>query len=103
MRLLPRESLIKTGPFDEARWNYRFLVGIIIRQRYRLLERLLQGQRGRRLLEIGYGSGIYLPELARVCDELHGIDVHAMHEEVTRILAEQQIAAQRIRGIPALR
>jgi len=35
-----------------------------------------------RILEIGYGSGVFMPELSARCDELYGVDVHSRHEEV---------------------
>lgn len=34
------------------------------------------------MLEVGYGSGIFMPTLAARCDELHGIDIHARNQQV---------------------
>ena len=46
-----------------------------------------------RMVEIGYGSGIFLPELARRCKELHGVDVHEHGGEVAQILAKRNVKA----------
>jgi ubiquinone/menaquinone biosynthesis C-methylase UbiE len=46
-----------------------------------------------RLLEIGYGSGVFLPELARHANELYGADVHTFHHEVERRLAQVDLKA----------
>ncbi len=82
MRLLPRESLVRTSAVDEADWVYRPLVGSIARTRFRMVLKLLGDCRRAQLLEIGYGSGVLLPELSQRCDELHGIDPHPMPDAV---------------------
>jgi ubiquinone/menaquinone biosynthesis C-methylase UbiE len=38
------------------------------------------------LLEIGYGSGIFMPELAGHCTALHGIDIHSHQRDVANRL-----------------
>src|SRR5258707_11683579 len=93
LRLLPEEILVKTGPVDHADWNYRPLLGSIQRSRFRLVLRLLDGERFARLLEIGYGSGVFLPELARRCDDLHGIDIHDEPERVAASLQKLDVKA----------
>jgi ubiquinone/menaquinone biosynthesis C-methylase UbiE len=93
LRLLPRQDLLKTGEVDHADWNFRPVLGAIMRSRYRLALGLLAGPRFGRLLEIGYGSGVFLPELAGLCDELHGIDVHQRHDEVAAALARSGVRA----------
>ena len=50
------------------------------------------------MLEIGYGSGIFMPELARHCTALHGIDTHPHDEEVTGRLGESGISAKLVSG-----
>ena len=94
LRLLPPEALLKTGEVDHADWNYRPLLGTISRLRFRFVVSLLEGERSRRLLEIGYGSGVFMPELARFSDELYGIDVHQMTGRVAESLAGFNINAQ---------
>jgi ubiquinone/menaquinone biosynthesis C-methylase UbiE len=98
LRLLPRQDLLKTGEVDHADWNFRPLLGTIMRSRYHLARALLAGQHFGRLLEIGYGSGVFLPELAGFCDELHGIDVHHHHDEVAATLARAGVRAHLATG-----
>lgn len=93
LSLLPPEALFKTGEVDHADWNFRPFLGLIMRLRYKLVLSLLSGRRFHRLLEIGYGSGVFMPELARHCDELYGIDVHQNQATVTEMLSRFEIAA----------
>lgn len=93
MKLLPKTQLIRTSPIDHADWNYRPFLGYVSRQRFHLALRLLQQHRVRRLLEVGYGSGIFLPELREHCEELYGIDVHDLNVEIQEILAECGVRA----------
>jgi len=94
IHLLPQGSLIRTGPVDHADWNYKPLLGWIQQQRFRLALSLLPTNRAPRVLEIGYGSGIFLPELSQHCQELYGIDIHGRNEEIAGKLLEQGVTAQ---------
>lgn len=87
MRLLPKQLLDKTGPVDRAEWNSRLLLGWISRKRFRMAHSQLPGGRVGRLLEIGYGSGIFLPELAEHAVEVFGVDIHDHQDGVARALA----------------
>jgi SAM-dependent methyltransferase len=98
LRLLPPEALLKTGEVDHADWNYRPLLGSISRTRFRLVVSLLDEQRSGRLLEVGYGSGVFMPELARFSDELYGIDIHEMTQPVTESLAKVNVHARLFSG-----
>jgi SAM-dependent methyltransferase len=93
LRLLRRDALIKTGPVDHGDWIYRPVVGCIIRERFRLVRSLLAGTHCRRLLEVGYGSGVFMPELSQYCDELYGIDVHENAAGVASALAKAGVTA----------
>lgn len=86
LELLPRSSLIKTSRFDHADWNYRPLLGALQRTRFKLVESMLRGLRLGRILEVGYGSGILMPQLKKHCDRLYGIDTHGRNEEVRKNL-----------------
>lgn len=94
MKLLANPQLLKTGPVDHADWNYRPFLGTIQRSRFRLALRLLENRRFNRLLEIGYGSGVFLPELAFHSNELYGVDVHPMAEPVSKVLAGVNVEAK---------
>lgn len=99
LRLLPRELLVKTNPLDQGDWAYRPLLGEVERMRFGVVASMLRSRpRGQRLLEVGYGSGILLPELARACDELHGVDVHPCAADVTAQIARAGVTARLITG-----
>ena len=94
LRLLPRTLLVKTGPVDEAEWNSRLVLGFITRQRFHMVLRLLPAARIERLLEIGYGSGIFMPALHERTYELFGIDVHSKQVDVERALRRVGVRAE---------
>lgn len=98
MELLAREHLLRTGPVDHADWNFKPVLGAIQRERFRLISRLIGDRRFNSLLEIGYGSGIFCPELARHASHLSGIDIHSRNQEVTEILAGVGIPADLRQG-----
>jgi ubiquinone/menaquinone biosynthesis C-methylase UbiE len=85
---------VKTGKVDCADWNYRLTLGWVQRARFHLVTSLLPDAGASRLLELGYGSGVFLPELARRCTELYGVDVHPRNQEVMDILARSGVRAQ---------
>lgn len=96
--LLPKEALLVTGPVDHADWNYRPLLGRVQRMRFKLIRKLLGDQHSQRLLEIGYGSGVFMPELARYTDELFGIDPHDKPREVEEVLRQHAVNATLVTG-----
>jgi SAM-dependent methyltransferase len=96
--LLPEEALLTTGAVDHGNWNYRPILGRIQRLRFDLIRSMLQGSHAQRLLEIGYGSGIFLPELARHADQLYGIDPHPFSDGVAQVLAKHGVLASLVRG-----
>lgn len=93
LRLLPPEALISTGEFDHADWNYRPLLGALQKKRFELVLALMGNDRYGRLLEVGYGSGVFMPELASRCRELHGVDPHPKDREVAGNLAAHGVDA----------
>ena len=94
MQLLPKDRLIRTGPVDHADWNYRPILGPISRTRFRAIRAMLQGERHTRLLEMGYGSGVFLPELGAYTDELFGVDLHQFAGTVAAHLKKANLSAQ---------
>lgn len=68
------------------------MLGFVSRQRFRLVSSLLPTHVGA-LLELGYGSGIFMPELGRRCDRLFGIDVHDRASDVRTILERDGVDA----------
>lgn len=74
LELPPRGTLTAIGESDPLRFYYKPVIGRIFQARINLGLSLLEG-RFSRLLEIGYGSGLLIPTLARISDELHGADL----------------------------
>jgi ubiquinone/menaquinone biosynthesis C-methylase UbiE len=94
LRLLPKEDLIATSGVDHADWNYNPLLSYVMRRRFELVRRLLPHRRVHRILEIGFGSGVFMPDLVSRCDELYGVDIHSHVEEVRAALGHRGVAAK---------
>ena len=75
-QLPPRGLLTPNNEVDPFRFYYRPLVGRVFAARLDVGLALIEG-RFRRLLEIGYGSGLLMPTLAGITDELWGVDLEA--------------------------
>ena len=69
-------------------------LGRFQRIRFHLIVSLLPEQPVQRLLEVGYGSGIFLPELRKYCVELHGVDPHSKNREIERVLKRHGVSAR---------
>lgn len=96
LNLLPPDALVKTGDVDHADWNHKFLLGTISRARFHLIKSLLGEKRGEKLLEIGYGSGVFLPELSKYADEIYGVDVHREMSKVSEKLAAYDVKVKEL-------
>lgn len=97
MELLPKEQLLQTGPVDHADWNYRPVLGGIQRLRFSLALSLLPPQSDR-ILEVGFGSGVFMPSLRRIARQLYGIDVHNNVARVRMALASRGLDAELVRS-----
>jgi ubiquinone/menaquinone biosynthesis C-methylase UbiE len=93
-----RERLPKTHVGDPIDYYYRPLTGPIYRKRLAMVVELLGDRRFAHLLEVGFGSGILLPELARHADQVAGLDIHDETESVREMLALEGVTAQLHRG-----
>ena len=91
--LLPKESLVQTSEVDHADWNYRPILGTLQRARFHLIKKLLRDTSCSDLLEVGYGSGVFFPELMKHTRNISGIDIHEFPEEVTAKVADAGIKA----------
>ncbi len=85
--LPPRELVTKPDAEDPIEYYYRPLTRWLYRARLRdTLLVLGEGPYGA-VLDVGYGSGVFLPELARRTQRLVGIDVHAGRDGVAEMAA----------------
>jgi len=95
INLLPLKSLVKTSEVDHADWNYRPLLSIIQKMRFKIIATLLgKKTHYHRILEAGYGSGVFMPYLNDISDELYGVDPHEFNDEVQMALKDNDIKAQ---------
>ena len=89
---LPEKIPKKTNPSDPVEWYYKPLFGYGYKKRLALALDAL-GTNYNKLLEVGYGSGILLPELSRHCQELHAIDIHSNITLVQEMLECENVRA----------
>jgi len=85
IKLLPLNTLKKTGEVDFAEWNYRPFLGYIQRKRFQLCVQLLNDYRFENLLIVGYGSGVFIPTLAEYSTNIYGIDIHNFADDIKNI------------------
>lgn len=76
IRIPSRENIEPTSADDPALYYYSRILRYPYLKRLHLALKLLGTRYFEKLLEIGYGSGIFFPELAQRCDELVGVDLH---------------------------
>jgi 2-polyprenyl-3-methyl-5-hydroxy-6-metoxy-1,4-benzoquinol methylase len=91
----PRGSLVRPDDDDPLDFYYRPGASIVYRTRLEHARRLLEpGRPYQALLDVGYGSGIFLPELARLARRVAGVDVHDRSDDVSRALARLDVTAE---------
>ena len=93
LRLPPRELVPKPDDDDPIDYYYRPLTGRLYRARLQQAVDLLGQPSYGSLLEVGYGSGVFLPELARHAERLVAIDIHGVSERVEDMLRSLGIHA----------
>jgi SAM-dependent methyltransferase len=93
LKLIARNDLIRTSRVDHADWNYKPGLAYLMRRRFNLALSLMPRARVPRLLEIGFGSGIFLPELCLKCEDLFGIDVHDRVPDVRHVISASGVPA----------
>lgn len=90
---LPEQGLLsKTGEVDYFDWNYKFPIKYIQKYRFRKIIKMIGKSRYHRLLEAGTGSGIFIPELAKHCDELYACDIHSNFGHIHALCHEYGIS-----------
>ena len=89
----PRQHMQKTSNEDAITFYYwpgiRYLY---LKRLANTLELLGEGPY-HKLLEIGYGSGIALPELSQRCQQLYGVDIHKNVSMVEKSMKKEKIQA----------
>ena len=97
--LLPPEGALEPNDaeHDPLRYYYRPLTGGLYRKRIESGLALLRPPY-RRILEIGYGSGITLPTLAQMGGELWGIDTQSVPARVSDRLEKISVHARLVQA-----
>lgn len=85
LQMLARGAYRPAGRSDPIQFYHTPFIGRLYRNRLARCISLLPN--GRRVLEIGYGSGVSFPNLSEKFDEIHGIDPHDHADEVKRLFA----------------
>jgi len=90
--LLPKKDLLKkTGEVDYFNWNYTFPINLIQIYRFKKIIHLLGDRKYKNLLEIGTGSGIFLPELAKHTENLFACDIHDNYEHIEKLMSNYKV------------
>src|SRR5262245_65499074 len=93
LRLLPQDryprSIEEDNPLPLYYWP---VIGQVSRWRVELCLDALEP--GKRVLEVGFGSGVAFPNLSELFDEIHGIDLGANVAETTEAFARLGIQAR---------
>lgn len=91
---IPERSVVPKSEFDDPiDYYYRPLTGRVYRDRLENSLLMLGDERSESLLEVGYGSGLLLPELSRRTSKLVAIDIHGQADDVYRMLEHEHVQA----------
>lgn len=82
----PKNLMVQTSPGDCMPFYYFFLTNKIYRDRLSNTLKLLQPYKFNHLLEIGYGSGVFLPTLSQLSKKITGLDIHNHISDVKKLL-----------------
>ncbi len=94
MRLPKKENIHITGKTDPVHRHYHPAISYFMNKRLSGALRLMGDEKIPKLLDIGYGGGIFLPELSERCGELYGVDIHHNMDKVQGMLAKEKVAAK---------
>ena len=93
IRLPARKHISPTNDEDPLQYYYSPLTGYVYTRRLQLVCELLGNGPFQNLLEIGYGSGILLPELSQRCRHLAAVDIHEQFHQVYAMLEAEGVEA----------
>lgn len=96
---LPRKgNLYKTEDGDPVFYHFFPVVGYVYRRRLENTLLMLGDGKYDDILEIGYGSGLLLPELKRRCRRLYAVDIHKEMDVVYKMLEKEGVEAELTSG-----
>lgn len=100
LRLPDKGTLAPNNEDDPLKYYYVPLVGRLYISRINITLRLLDRPNFSKVLEIGYGSGVLLPTLSRLSDEVYGVDLASDPEAVSKRLANLDCYPKLSYGVP---
>ena len=87
----PRELMTQTNEGDPVHYHYYPITNFVYRKRLRNTFRLVRQFHFDHVLEIGYGSGIFLPTLSKLADKVTALDIHTKTAEVQKLLDHYEV------------
>lgn len=96
LKLLPPHEYAAANCDDPIRFYRTPIFGAMYRRRVELA--LSECRGGRRVLELGYGSGVTFLNLRELYTEIHGLDLFANAAGVRRNFARHAVAPHLLRG-----
>jgi len=88
-----RENIDQPSAADPIKSYYFWGTKGFFLHRLRMSLNMLGPKKYQKMLDIGFGSGIFIPELSRRCNHLHGIDVHNNIDMVEDMLRKEGLKA----------
>lgn len=99
-KLPPKGSLTPTGSSDPLNYYYLPLVGKLYTSRISMTLRLLGNTHFENTLEIGYGSGVLIPTLCKISQQVYGVDLDSDADLVAHHLSQFGCQVKLSRGVP---
>lgn len=97
---LPRKGILEPNNDDDPlKYYYVPLVGKLYISRINMTLGLLKRHEYSSILEIGYGSGVLMPSLTQLSDEIYGVDLGSDPDDIARRLAKLSCYPKLSRGI----
>jgi ubiquinone/menaquinone biosynthesis C-methylase UbiE len=96
LRLLPTSEYLGVNRDDPIRWYGVPGLGWLYRRRIEMCLEELTG--GRRVLEIGFGTGLTFFNLHDLYAEIHGLDLTSSIDEIARFYRDRGVTAQLRQG-----
>lgn len=91
---IPQKAHIQeTHNADPLKWYYIWGARSFYLHRLKLCLEMMASQKVGTLLDIGFASGIFLPELSKRSQALHGIDLHADLTLVNNMMQQEGLQA----------
>jgi ubiquinone/menaquinone biosynthesis C-methylase UbiE len=97
--LPPKGSLEPNNEDDPLKYYYVPIIGKLYVSRINMTLGLLKRDEYSSILEIGYGSGVLMPTLRKLSDEIYGVDLSSDPDEISGRLAKLTCYPKLSRGI----